>query len=248
MDLIFDVEKLTVSAGVCLKNAERLLWDAQMMEFEKPPATQFFLSIISQEECAKAFILHLVVLKLIPWNQFILRATRDHKCKQLVGLILDCLSMSGEFNFDDYLIAVEKAKQENRTQEFFFPQKIVDAIHILRHEKIGRWESSAWFWEKEPLYDKTVISLANGKKDKEKQQSLYVELSNTGEIANDPQKITESQAKAEYERAGSFVLFIQGVLKGDGFTGGRHEWIREKFKNLFASPMGDVEKWQVESK
>jgi hypothetical protein len=65
------------SARKCCANAERLLSDAQMVEFEKPKATHYFLSVIAQEETAKAFLLYLVSIEAITWTPFLLRATRD---------------------------------------------------------------------------------------------------------------------------------------------------------------------------
>ena len=73
----------------CVENGRRLLYVAEMNEFEEPSATYYFLSIIAQEEFSKGFLLYLVNIDVIPWNTEILRATRDHKCKQLLGMVLD---------------------------------------------------------------------------------------------------------------------------------------------------------------
>lgn len=239
-------KRFVLSSKVCLENAERLLTEAEMLEFEEPPSTKFFLSIISQEECAKGFLLYLVSLEIVPWNSFISRAARDHRCKQLLGLILDYLGYCGHFDFDDYLAALEKANQENKTHDFFFPKKISDALHILRYEKIGRWESSTWFWEEDPIYDKTAQDIAEGIKDREKQQSLYVELSKTGEVASNPKKISLEQVKLEYDRARGFLWFLKRSLD-EGHLGSHHQWVMDNFKVLFSEPMGRREDWQTQS-
>jgi AbiV family abortive infection protein len=44
------------SINACQENAQRLIEDAQTLEFEKPPASKYYLSIISQEESAKSFL------------------------------------------------------------------------------------------------------------------------------------------------------------------------------------------------
>ena len=69
------------SINACLLNAECLIWDAQNLEFEEPPSSKYYFAIISQEESAKSFLLYLVKIKIIPWNEFILRAMRNHICK-----------------------------------------------------------------------------------------------------------------------------------------------------------------------
>jgi len=80
------------SAKHCCENSRRLLDSAELLEFEKVLATRYYLSMIAQEETAKAFLLYLVGVNALPWTPFLLRATRDHRCKQLVGIILDYIS------------------------------------------------------------------------------------------------------------------------------------------------------------
>jgi len=89
--------KYTNAMKACVKNGTRLLDEAELLEFETPLATKFFLSIIAQEEFAKAFLLYLVRIDVILWNRFILRATMNHRCKQLVGIILDFLTPDTDF-------------------------------------------------------------------------------------------------------------------------------------------------------
>jgi hypothetical protein len=58
-----------------------------------------------------------------------------------------------------------------------FPRTVADALNILRHEKIGRWESNAWVWAEDPDYDQTAKKVAEGYADRKKQDALYVRLS-----------------------------------------------------------------------
>ena len=41
---------------ICLANGERLLEETNYLDYGKPPASRFFLTMIAQEEFAKAFI------------------------------------------------------------------------------------------------------------------------------------------------------------------------------------------------
>ena len=121
------------SANRCCENGRRLLNEAQLLEFEKPPATRYYLSIIAQEEVAKAFMLYLVSIEVLPWTPFLLRATRDHKCKQLVGIILDYIAP----NFDEFLRRMDARILEKKQLQL--PASVADAMNLLRHEKIRRW-------------------------------------------------------------------------------------------------------------
>jgi AbiV family abortive infection protein len=158
----------------CVNNATRLLSDAQMLEFENPPATKFYLSIIAQEELSKAFILYLVKENVIDWDEYILKATKNHCAKHLVGIVLDFLCP------DDERFTKQINDIINGTISLSIPNEVADAIDILRHEKIGRWKSKQWVWDKEPEYDKHALFISDGRKDKIKQNSLYVELGKNG--------------------------------------------------------------------
>ena len=54
-------ETFLSSAKRCCKNGRRLLDETELLEFEKLPATRYYLSMIAQEEAAKAFLLYLGV-------------------------------------------------------------------------------------------------------------------------------------------------------------------------------------------
>ena len=124
------------AAEACLNNGERLLDDALMLEFSKPPATAFYLSMIAQEEFAKSFLLVLVYKSIIEWNQYIWRATRDHKCKQLLSMIMDFMNP----DFDEFINRINAIKEEG--EGWKIPPHIADALNIFYHEKIRRWQSN----------------------------------------------------------------------------------------------------------
>jgi AbiV family abortive infection protein len=196
------------SARECCTNAKRLLSDAQMVEFEKPKATHYFLSVIAQEEAAKAFLLYLVSIEAIPWSRFLLRATRDHHCKQLVGIILDYLAP----DFDKWMREMELFKTQRKLPSF--PKTVADALNILYHEKIRRWENDCWFWEEDPEYDKFARDVADGKRERAKQQGLYVNLGRNGQIASLPTQVTNEQADEEFERAERYQRCVRGLVDG----------------------------------
>jgi AbiV family abortive infection protein len=72
-----------------LKNAQRLLADAQVLkDFDGIPSA-FALTVLAEEEFAKAFILYLVEMEVIPWTREIARSLNDHSSKHLIGIVVD---------------------------------------------------------------------------------------------------------------------------------------------------------------
>lgn len=216
------------SAQRCCDNGRRLLDEAELLEFERPSATRFYLSIIAQEEYAKAFLLYLVSIEAIPWTPFLLRATRDHQCKQLVGIVLDYISP----DTDEFLRRTNAWLQEHKKPDL--PDSVADAINILRHEKIRRWESNNWIWTEDPSYDKIAARVTEGKRNKAKQQALYVELTKSGEISASPEQVTEQQAGDEYERGRRFDSCVRGLVYGKEAVPWDYERVKHCFKVMFS--------------
>jgi AbiV family abortive infection protein len=251
-----------VAAEMCLANGVRLLADADFVsDSERPAGTSFALAMIAQEEFAKAFFLFLAARGGITWNSLICRATRDHTCKQLLGLVLNHLSPDWdeeEKRSDEFLANIKEHKrlcaafdstsdwtERNRILEKIkeigakfdsLPQAITDAIFILRHEKIGRWESSTWVWEEEPTYDPLAKSLFDGKLDREKQDALYVRLGRDGRAAKTPIQIKYEDAKAAMKLADRMRSFVKYILeRSDDVPDREYEKIESAFKAAFAS-------------
>jgi AbiV family abortive infection protein len=210
------------SARICLVNAHRLLGDAQCLEFQKPPATKYYLSIIAQEECAKGFLLYLVAINVIPWHPLVLRATRDHRCKQLLGIVIDFLSPG----IDTFLERMKNTRE--------FPAKVSDAIEILRYEKIGRWHSSTWIWADDPEYDKDAFLVYEGKRDEEKQRSLYVQLSKSGQALATPLSVMDGDAENEYDMAKRSHRFLEELTNNSNFRSSDYERVENTFRALFS--------------
>lgn len=219
--------RFTKSAKLCLENGQRLLDEAELLEFEDPPSTRYFLSMIAQEECAKGFMLFLVSIKIIPWNSQIFRATRDHRCKQLLCVVIDFLTDDNEF-----INRINSFILENKRLDI--PARVNDSMFILRHEKIGRWESNAWVWAEDPSYEETALRVSEGKQDRVKQRSLYVELGKTGEVHATPKEITQEQATAEYERGRRFTSFLKDLTSGEIPTSVDYKNVEQGFRALFS--------------
>jgi AbiV family abortive infection protein len=249
------------AAELCVANGERLLDDADWVNYsERPPGASFALTTIAQEEFAKAFLLFLASRGVIVWNSFLYRATRDHACKQLLGLVLSHLSPDWDEEsrrskewldeneeckglFDAYRSSTDKNERERiwaRIQEISnkhnsLPRSVTDAILILRYEKIGRWESSTWVWEEEPAYDPQAKGLADGKLDREKQDALYVRLGREGHVVKTPAEVKHEDAKAAMEIAGRMRYFVKYLLGRGSVSDMEYEKIESVFKEVFAN-------------
>lgn len=223
------------SAKRCCENGCRLLDEVELLEFENPPATRYYLSMIAQEEAAKAFLLYLVAVEALPWTPFLLRATRDHQCKQLVGIILDYIAP----DIDEFLLRMDARILEQKQPQL--PASVADAMNLLYHEKIRRWESNWWFCAEDPEYDKTALDVAEGKRDRDKQRALYVELGKNGQVGTTPEQVTKMQADEEYERGRRFDACVRGLLKGRTGTAWDFERVEDCFKALFSQPSAITE-------
>lgn len=248
------------AAIACLSNGERLLEDAKWYIPEEHPGTSFALATIAQEEFAKAFFLFLASRDVIAWNSLILRATRDHACKQLLGLVMSHLNPEWE-QFErrakgwlaehkewerlmaEYKSAAdrhERARIWNLIQELNemhgrLPDSVADAINILRYEKIGRWESSHWFWEEEPVYDTIAKGLAEGKLDNENQNALYIRLGPNGGLAKIPNEVKGGEAKTAVEAAERLASLVEGLLSGNTANSIEYEKVESAFRLVFGT-------------
>ena len=227
------VDPKTGAVRACLANSRRLLEDAVFLEFSDPPATAYFLTLIAQEEAAKGFLLALVVRCVIPWNRQVLRATRDHTCKQLLCIVMDYLNP--ELNeFWNRCNAMRRHEHPN------LPAKVADAINILRHEKIGRWVSQSWVWGEDPDYDPDALAIAEGRRDRSKQDALYVRLASDGGVASVPTKVTRDMLRSEMERAERFAHLAESIVNVETYRGLDYDKVEDGFRIVFA-PTGEME-------
>jgi AbiV family abortive infection protein len=222
---------LLTTIETCLKNGERLLNESYNLEFEIPPSTQFFLVMTAQEEFAKAFILYLVKEAVVPFSSHVLRAINDHTCKQLVGIIMDYMIM----HWDDDEQCKAMIRMDNELGDDL-PNDVGSAIELLRYEKIGRWEAKNWFWDEDPNYDTSALRIAKGKKDRHKQDALYVRIGHDGRVSSTPSTITEDETRDELARANRYKYFVNSLAGSSGrfYDRDRYNKALAALKMLFA--------------
>ncbi len=151
------------------------------VEFRELPCTKLMHSMIAQEEFAKAFVLLLVREDVVPWSPQLRRAMSDHACKQPVGVIIEYVDPEWETIKElERIIRVDVELGDR------LPPKVASAINVLRHEKIRRWESNSWVWAEEPEYERSILRIAEGKRDRIKQDALYVRLGGDGSVTAGP--------------------------------------------------------------
>jgi AbiV family abortive infection protein len=198
---------LNASIRACNDNGQKILEDIDMLQVQEPLSRQVALSIIAQEEFAKAFLLILVRDGVVPWSQYLLRAMNDHSCKQLVGILIEYVDFQWET-----LEELQAHYEHEYSTGDGVPHKVADAMDILRHEKIGRWESKNWEWVDPPNYDPSIQQIAKGRRDQLKQDALYVRIGRDGGVISDPTKITPEIVKEEIERAKRYAAFLDSLL------------------------------------
>jgi len=205
------IKSLSTAISACLDNAERLLYDAQLLgvdiDSEESAPTAFALCVLAQEEYAKAFILYLVDYGCIPWTADVRKMLTNHSCKHLVALVLDFLNPEDDIYIkyvEDFLKGVRDDKEP------FLPHYVVDAINIIRHEKVEKWSTrNDWIDPGDRPCDPVARKIGDGVLDKSKQDALYVRIGKTGRVISTPSKIDSHEAKSEYEKAKRFARVIR---------------------------------------
>src|SRR5216683_840905 len=121
------------TAVACLANGRRLLEDAEMLEYGDPPGSSLALATIAQEEFAKGFLMFLVSRDAIPWNSLVYRATRDHTCKQLLGVVMSYMNP----DIDEFLERMEQWRIGHEERKGLLGA-YKNSLNTLEREKI--WE------------------------------------------------------------------------------------------------------------
>jgi len=201
-------QTLLTTIKACLQNVDRFLEETYDLEFRDPPPSRYFIVMIAQEEFAKAFIVYLIRESAIPFTLSVLRAINDHVCKQLIGIVMDYMIMHwDELDEMRALIAKDFVAGDG------LPNDVGSAVDILRYERIGCWESRSWVWAEDPEYDPSALAVANGKRDRRKQDSLYVRIGRDGRVCSMPATITEQETEEELERARRYRRFMNSLLE-----------------------------------
>lgn len=198
-----------------------------MSDIEHLPSA-YALSILAQEEFAKAFLLRLIGEHVIPWDAEVQRSLRDHSCKHLLVLIMDWLHPP----IEEFLAKLKEPF--NKQEEHGFPSHVASALDIYRHEKIGRWKSQNWFWIEDPDYDSVAQKVGDGHVDRLKQDALYVRISKTGEIASLPSTVPNDEVEKELEKAKRLGDLVGRLNEGEITMARDYEKLRATIKILFA--------------
>lgn len=219
-------DKIGEAINACIENARRLHEETYDLEFRSPPATRYYLLVIAQEEAAKAFLLYLINEQIVSLTRAVRRAINDHACKHLVGMMIDYMIMHWE-ELDELktIIAQDAALGEN------FPNDVGSAIEILRYEKIGRWTANNWAWAEDPKYDKGAMEIADGKRDRRKQDALYVRIGSNGQLASTPKTITALEVSIELDKTARYIRFSEALIA----TEERHGFDRVRFAKVTAA-------------
>jgi AbiV family abortive infection protein len=223
----FNEERLKAAGLAAIANGKRLLDDAEWLNYDTHRTSAHFLTLIAQEEYAKAFLLGMVIRRVIPWDRRLLRAARDHACKQLVCIVMDYLHPDD----DEFSRRIRKTIDGVYDREL--PRKVADAINILRHEKIGRMDNRYWVWDEDPDYDREALAVADGKQDRQKQGLLYVRLASDGGVASTPQLVSKERLLSERERAQRMSAIAEAALDLGGTPGLDYGTVEEIMKAVF---------------
>jgi len=220
-------KNLSSAIKAAFENANRLLDDAQyLLEYSCFP-TSYALSILAQEEFAKTFLLYLVQDESVPWNANVHSALRDHKCKQLLGTIMEYL----DAEWEKYCATLKI------TGKVEFPPHIADALNILSHEKMPKGPkeyATPWRGDDEFPCNKEARAVADGKIDKQKQNAFYVGISKSGQVSSTPAKISKIQAEIEFEKT-KRLKGIFNTYKNISVLGAEYSKVSDSFKLLFGS-------------
>lgn len=111
------------------------------------------------------------------------------------------------------------------------PNDVGSALEILRYEKIGRWTANNWVWADDPAYDREALKVADGKRDRRKQDALYVRIGSTGQLASTPDVITDTEVSAELERTGRYLNFAEALVS----TEKQHAFDNDRFAKVMAA-------------
>lgn len=173
-------------------NAGRLFEDAKHLEEWERFPTAYALSILAREEYGKAFLLHLAVEQAVPWSDGLDRALRNHRCKQLVALVMEFLQRK------DFLEFLEDPDRFRGASTL--PEHVLDAIHVVVHEHIRELSREDWLDDAARKVHPIANRIARGVLDREKQTGLYVHVGSDGKVRKSPTMVTAERCKSEIAR------------------------------------------------
>jgi len=221
-------ERYEEAIEASISNGRRLLEDSEILRESYRFPTAKALAILAQEEFAKAYIFRLVQEGAIPWRDEIYRATRNHHCKQLMGIVMQYLYTPWESKD----IHERENKVKEKYPDFLLPRSVADALNIFCHEKIARWKSPSWSWAEDPQYDAEVKKIWKGKLEKSKHDALYIPIGKEGQVLNIP-PVDSDDANEQIE----FAKVLEEVSTGQDWclAPTEREHIKATLKIVFDS-------------
>jgi AbiV family abortive infection protein len=218
-------ETASRSISACIENGKQLLGDAKLLLDWDRYSTALALSVLAQEEFAKAFLLQLVADGALPWTWEVRQSMARHQSKHLFAIVMEWLP---PFDFDRleeqrkrsierheekmawYARSIERSEAghfgpdpddpEPTEEEFIFPREVASALNIYRFEEIERIRSGNPM--RDPAWSKgKARKIADGLLDRKKQSAFYVDIGRTGEVGLHPGRITREEALEAVERA-----------------------------------------------
>jgi AbiV family abortive infection protein len=211
------------SIDACLRNGKRLLEEVEWgMNGE---ATRLVLTMLAQEECAKAFVLALVRDGVIPWTDEVKRSLSVHECKNLVSIIMEWLFEVNESRYNELpnVIRTESVKP--------LPPDVATAMNIYRHEMIERLGGRAP--ERYSDWKGRSRRAAQGKRDRKKQLALYVDIRGDGALAAEP-SVSNKDCEDELALARKLMEFAGDVNRKCIFAYREYELFGDIFRSMFA--------------
>ena len=186
--------------SACVENGQRLHQDAEWLGTDRS-ATAVALCILAQEEFAKAFLLHLVCEGIIPWTAKVRESLRNHRHKQIMGLIMEWLSPSD----DEFSARIRKGPGDSA-----LPPHVADAMKLYVEKVQPQGHISC----PPAASDPRAKSVADGDRDKTKQDALYVRLSEDGEVISVPIQAPPEMVEAELARTKRLSDLVRPLREG----------------------------------
>ena len=194
-----NIGHLSRAMSACVENGQRLHQDAELLGSDQS-TTAVALCILAQEEFAKAFLLHLVCEGVIPWTAKVRASLRNHRHKQLMGLIMEWLSPSDE----EYSRRIEEKRYN------IVPLQVADAMKLFVEEVQPEGHISCPPTANDPRAKKIAV----GNRDKVKQDALYVRLSEDGKIISQPMQVSPETIEEELDKTNRLSNLVGPLRAG----------------------------------
>jgi AbiV len=167
------------------------------------------LTVLAEEEFAKAFILYLVEMGVIPWTREIGRSLNDHSSKHLIGIVVDWVTTF----IADFFTELGKDYNDIEVSKLPWTPEVAHAMNIYRHNRVGKFrdgDGALTIISNEP--EEKAIDRSIEKRDKSKQDAIYVAVATDGGVGRSPFDTSAEKLREERERADRFNLFCTDFL------------------------------------